>query len=899
MKTNRFFLCVVLSLLLSAVFTSCNDSDGVDNREQQYGYAQFKLYKKASYDSPSLQSSTRAAQSILDYLADASKINVTLSFEGTTISQTLNLSASDATSAEYGLRSDKLKLVVGEYDLLSFTLYDKFDELLYNSTNEDLSAFSVASGGLTVHDLTVNVTPRGRVQFTFEKDMSDFVAAPKSMASTRAASRVYTFDEVKYVNLNVARVLSSGNILSRTKLEMLPVKFSLEFDENNEANGTPGYQTSKLYCDSLLLLPAGNYRLLSYETFDNEKVLLETDNNPKSLEFVVEDNALTQADVAIKLHESDDYIKDYYALYEIWKSLDGENWSYDGEDYTRGLNWDFNKDVDLWGDQPGVQLHSNGRVARLDISGFGFRGDLSPAIGQLTQLIELYLGTHNDTNAVNYDPSLAKNLSAVERSASRMDLHREYLSMIHPATQTSEPTARALAENNIKIAATALYDTMSEKEIFNMATGQQYIKPMDQHYGALRNGLKSIPKEIGKLNNLEYFYIANGELESLPDEVANLTACTDIEIYNCPKMTKFPMVITRMPELVSLNISANLQWTEADFLNGMKALANGPAREKIQILYARQNNLPELPAEFANLKKLGLLDLAYNKITKLNPLGDEVAIVQLYLDNNMIESFPVDEYGCFCATDDVENFSVRYNRLTKVPNIFSATSNYTMNSVDFTGNDIRGFEGEENGTYKGMRVNTLTLALNPNLKKYPVALAKSNSYVSYVILRACNIEEIPAGSFTYQNSVDLVSLDLSYNKLTDLPRELHAGNLPYLYGVDLSFNCFSEFPFEPLDASGLTVFAIRSQRNEKGERCLKEWPTGLYQHRGLRGFYIGSNDLRKIDDTISTLIYYLDISDNPNIVFDASDICYAWRVGAYILIYDKTQKILNCDYMLE
>ena len=180
-----------------------------------------------------------------------------------------------------------------------------------------------------------------------------------------------------------------------------------------------------------------------------------------------------------------------------------------------------------------------------------------------------------------------------------------------------------------------------------------------------------------------------------------------------------------------------------------------------------------------------------------------------------------------------------------------------------------------------------------------MALAKSNSYVSYIILRACNIEEIPAESFTYQNSVDLVSLDLSYNKLKDLPRELHAGNLPYLYGVDLSFNCFSEFPFEPLDAGGLTVYAIRSQRNEKGERCLKEWPTGLYQHRGLRGFYIGSNDLRKIDDTISTLIYYLDISDNPNIIFDASDICYAWRVGAYILIYDKTQKILNCDYMLE
>ena len=52
-------------------------------------------------------------------------------------------------------------------------------------------------------------------------------------------------------------------------------------------------------------------------------------------------------------------------------------------------------------------------------------------------------------------------------------------------------------------------------------------------------------------------------------------------------------------------------------------------------------------------------------------------------------------------------------------------------------------------------------------------------------------------------------------------------------------------------------------------------------------------------DTISHLIYHLDISDNPNITFDASAICYYWQQGAYNLIYDKTQNILNCDKMLE
>ena len=75
-------------------------------------------------------------------------------------------------------------------------------------------------------------------------------------------------------------------------------------------------------------------------------------------------------------------------------------------------------------------------------------------------------------------------------------------------------------------------------------------------------------------------------------------------------------------------------------------------------------------------------------------------------------------------------------------------------------------------------------------------------------------------------------------------------------------------------------------------------PRGSTSTRACAG-YIGSNDLRKIEDTISYLIYHLDISDNPNITFDASAICYYWQQGVYNLIYDKTQNILNCDKMLE
>ncbi|MBP3289813.1 MAG: DUF4458 domain-containing protein [Alistipes sp.] len=892
MKLYRNIICVVLATLVSAFVVGCSDDEGVDNREQNYGYAQFKLYKKASYTPDADVEASRAVQSTLDYLADAHKVKVTLVYDDITLAQTLTLSSADASSAEYGLRSDKLKLLVGDYRLISFSLYDAEDELIYNGTPDGESSFAIVEGGLTMHDVTVNVTPRGQVLFTLKKDFSSF-------DKTRAAVREYTFDEINKVDISVARVIGSGSLVDRVDFTSLPASFSMHFDEDNDQSDEFGYKTSTILCDTVLLLPAGNYRVTSYRVYDSNRKLLEVNNAPNLSEFSIADNTLTEADVKVTMYESDEYIKDYYALYEIWKSLDGENWYYKGENFPEGSNWNFNKDIDLWGDQPGVELHANGRVARIDISDFAFRGHLSPAIGQLTQIVELYLGTHNDVNLWEYDPSLAQDQSLSERGRNRMANHCKFLQMIHPATQVTEPLARGFAEKGVSIPATALYEQgLSEKDIIDIKTGKQKsaIRPMDTHHGTICNGLKSLPKEIGNLTNMEYFYMANSEIESLPDEMENLVSLTDIEIYNCPNMKSFPMVITRMPELISLNISNNAQWSEEECLKGMRALASGPSCEKIQILYARQNKLPLLPREFKNMKKIGLLDLAYNKIAYVEEaLGSDIAFVQLYLDHNLLESLPQN----FCGFADAETISVTYNKLKKVPNIFSAKSDYTIKSIDFSGNEIDGFEGANDGTFKGIRVETLTLANNPKMTRYPKCLAETNSLVSYIILRSCGITEVPRGSFEYKNSVDLMSLDLTFNNISDLPRDMHAGNLPYLYGVDLSFNSFSEFPFEPLDASSLTILGVRAQRDSEGKRCLREWPEGIGMHTGLRALYLGSNDLRRINDTISPNIYYLDISDNPNIIFDATDICDYWRAGVYFLIYDKTQNILNCDYMLE
>ncbi len=882
MKRNLFSVYALCLTLLASLFMGCTEEQEVDLREQEYGYIQFKLYKEASYEPAS-----RAIVKELDYLADACKVSVTLASGETTISSTLTLSAADAAAAEYGLRSEKLKLLAGDYRVVTFTLYDALDEPLYIGSDA-APEVTVMAGGMTMHDLTVNVTPRGWVNFTLVKDIdADFSQMP-----TRAANRQYTFDEIALCSITVQN--EETNV--QTLFDRLPMKFSVHFDDNEE---TFGYQTSSCRCDSLLSLPAGNYRILSYEAYDKSKILLESNTRPKEVRFTVEDNRLTEVKPKVTLYESDEYIKDGYALYEIWKALDGPNWYGSGEDDVQGGNWDFNKDPDLWCTQPGVQVHSNGRVARLSLNTFGYRGHMPAALGQLTELVELYLGTHNDNQgnaALNYDPSLALDQTLAERSLNRMENHKRYLSLIHTATQFSEPCARALSMKGVQIPATALYDAgYTEEEIFDLKSGEQrQIRPMDMTHGRLTNGLKSLPKEIGNLKKLEYLFIANSEIEELPEEIALLESCTDVEVYNCPKMKKFPLALAEMPKLTSLNISNNAQWSAEEIYKGLDALATGASQGEIQILYARQNNLKEVPKSFTNLKKIGLLDLAFNQIETIHPFGADVAPVQLFLDYNQIEELRLGTDGCFCGLDDTEKISMQHNRLKEFPNIFSSKSKYIIGSIDLAYNEITGFPKE----FNGVNVETLTLACNP-IKVFPKELAESNSQVAYIILRGCLLEEIPEGSFNGKYSSYLVSFDLSFNHLKDLPKDFNAETLPYLYGLDMSHNSFAEFPWEPLNCSGLTVFAIRGQRDAEGNRTLREWPTGLYQHTGLRAFYIGSNDLRKIEDTISPYIFYLDISDNPNITFDASEICYYWQAGAFSLIYDKTQKILGCSAMLE
>lgn len=160
--------------------------------------------------------------------------------------------------------------------------------------------------------------------------------------------------------------------------------------------------------------------------------------------------------------------------------------------------------------------------------------------------------------------------------------------------------------------------------------------------------------------------------------------------------------------------------------------------------------------------------------------------------------------------------------------------------------------------------------------------------------------EIPENSLkspegNYKNTHLLTVIDLRFNKLTKLSDDFRATTLPYLKNMDISYNCFSKFPTAPLNSSQLQAIGIRHQRDANGNRILREWPTGITTCPSLIQLQIGANDIRKVNETLTSQLYILDIKDNPNISIDVTSVCSQIRAGRYKLIYDKTQDIRGCD----
>lgn len=881
-KYSKAFLLLVVAVLTMAV-TSCSE-DTLERWDGTYGYVQFMLSKKVSS-----RATRAAAVDKIEKLGDAKKIKVVMEHDGTTVSQTLTLNAYNEENAEYGLKSEKLQLASGTYTIIGFYLYDGVDEeLLASSAGE---TFTVQGGGLTVQNLMVETVERGKVQF-------DLV---KQWAETRASKDPeYLFSNIRLIDVSVTNLFTHET----HTITNLKVKYKEGSKENqNPDNADDKYMdVATAHCDSTIWLPAGTYQVTSYTTYGKTGAVKTTyETQPvKGKAFVITDNQLTSdAQVPILLSETKEYIKDYKALKAIWESLQGKDWSFYGDATFHGANWNFNKELDMWGEQPGVTLNSNGRVIGIIIAGFGAKGIVPDAIGQLTELQVLNFGSHDEKIGANlFDEYDANKMTAARKLAMRHDYENKFLKY-DPRANMSEMIKESFNSDS--------------KNAKNLIKKDSRIQLKDAQIGLTTNKITGISKAIYRLTKMQQFYIGNspitaGEVcskfyddesseyhrfaEEFTEEAWDkMTTLTDLELYNCPKLTCLPDFYYNLPNVQAFNLARNKGISAAQLRDDWEQMATSKIGKTLQILYLSHNNLEEFPASWAlrNMLKLGLLDLANNNIKKVHAFGKEVELASLYLNNNQIEEIPADLCG---FSDNTESLNFSYNKLKKIPNIFDASSIHVMGSVDFSNNEISGVDNV--GGYKGINASTVSLA-NNKLAKFPSELISAGSPIITLDLSGNHMTSIPKGSIRGKYAYLLQVMDFRFNKLTSLSDDFLSDNMPYITNIDLSYNCFSQVPTQPLNSANLRAFGINHQRDAQGNRPLRTWPTGITKCPSLIQFQIGSNDIRKVDETLTSHLYIVNISDNPNISIDVTSVCPYIKVGAYKLFYDKTQDIRGCD----
>ena len=863
--SHTFMKCLMWMILASiSLFTmnSCSDEDEGNPAENPYVYIQLKLYKQAS----------RALMEgdALNRLDEARKIELSLIHKGKSIKQSLNLySTGGVEGSEFMLTSENLKLATGEYQIVGYVIYGAYKEgtmaeILQVGSPDENRSFSITSNHITVHSLPIECVAYGSFSAVMEKVLPE-------IEMTRADGYTFT-DLFNYESIDSIRFVFSRNVDGINYREEHKVK---AWRKKNE----------RYFHTDTLTLQAGDYTLFRYELIDKRRKFMYAADT--ELTFTIRHFEFNSQVVPVEIPESE-AMHDYIALRQIWDAMDGKNWSFNGDSEEPGANWLFEfedgtpRPIDAWGNQPGVELNSKGRVISLNLGAFNPLGVVPSAIGQLTELQILYLGTHDEefvgdvndgTGKFRYSPYALMN-NGIDIREHRLDIARERTSM------------RRKTESSASYRSPLKFDKQVEKDY-------KYLSTYAQLAGEPANRITGIDEAIGKLENLEMLFIANAQIEKLPKSIGKLSKLSDLELFNLPLTELDASIFEGLTELVSVNVSGLYNMSPDKILNVLEHMClNCP---NVQLLYINENKLTSLPENLYRMSDLRLLDAAFNKITHV-PSIQPIAPVQLILDFNKISEFPAD----FCGVDDMELFTCVANNLLQFPAFLSnMEGGYAIQEIDLTTNKMHGFQEG----FNGIRVEKLTLAMNEMGKRegdkgvgeFPREFADTKSEINYLVLANNHIDTIR--NVALKDFHSLQALDCAGNNLKDIPNGFNTANLPNLSGVEFSYNEFREFPENVLNVARMSQLLMGSQgyyRDEaqtKWVRSMTQWPAYLHEHPGLVIVDFSGNDFRAVTNFPSNL-NSLDVSNNPNIKMTVPAIVtYLIQNGLFGFTYDEEQDI--------
>lgn len=184
-----------------------------------------------------------------------------------------------------------------------------------------------------------------------------------------------------------------------------------------------------------------------------------------------------------------------------------------------------------------------------------------------------------------------------------------------------------------------------------------------------------ITPEIGNLDQVKRFSIANAGVKRLPPEIAGLSSLENLQIVYTA-LEELPPYIGELVSLKSINFySVNIQTLPAEFggLNNLTSLS------------FEYCGITELPPEIGELEKIESFNISFGQLGVVPPeIGHLLTLNRLILSQNTLQRLP-DE---ICNLANLKTLRLGFNNLTELPEKISLLENVLPNELDLQQNKL-------------------------------------------------------------------------------------------------------------------------------------------------------------------------------------------------------------------
>jgi Leucine-rich repeat (LRR) protein/protein-tyrosine phosphatase len=259
-----------------------------------------------------------------------------------------------------------------------------------------------------------------------------------------------------------------------------------------------------------------------------------------------------------------------------------------------------------------------------------------------------------------------------------------------------------------------------------------------------------LPGRVPKMKGAKTLDLSRNFLSTLPDEIETLqTSLVNLNL-NSNRFDRLPASLLTLTNLESLSLASN----DVDTLEGIEKLT------KLVTLEVQINGLGQLPQHLSKLKNLKKINLSSNEIKSIENIANLPNLEILNLSSNRIQEVP-DNIG---TLESLNELILTGNQIKKIsPQI---TKLKKLTQIYFTSNQ---------------------------LTEIPENFGELSSLVT-LDFRKNQIKRLPPKIFANMPNVKII--DLSYNKLRELPTVDHLSTLKEL---NVSNNKLTQFPESILD----------------------------------------------------------------------------------------------------